>query len=67
MPHAGRAQPVLRGTPAKVSERLELLDKARRFLKKGTAELFKVMWSCCIEVSGFLHVHSKIKVTIAMV
>lgn len=34
LPHAGRAQPVLRGTPAKVSERLELLDKARQFLKK---------------------------------
>ena len=28
------AQPVLRGTPAKVSDRLELLYEARQFLKK---------------------------------
>lgn len=67
LPHAGRAEPVLGGTPAKVSERLELLYEARQFLKNGTVELFKVMWSCYIEVSSFLHIHSKIKVTIAMV
>lgn len=34
LPHAGRVLAVLRGTPAKVSERLELLYEARQFFKK---------------------------------